>query len=179
MEKMIRLILTSLKHFFYYLIGFLKSFNKLEVPTFSARISPGAKISTGVYSLGSCKIGRNVTIGKGTYINSGIINYADIGDYCSIAYDVKIGLSEHSLDAPSTSPIYMRNLHGDAKLADKDNVYARVGNHTWIGANAIILQGVEVGKNCVVAAGSVVTKNVPDFEVWGGVPAKKIKENKK
>lgn len=44
-----------------------------------------------------------------------------------------------------------------------------------IGANAIINYGVTIGKNCIIAAGAVVTKNVPDGEVWGGVPAKRIR----
>ena len=51
-------------------------------------------------------------------------------------------------------------------LSIKDNVY--------IGANATINYGVTIGNNCIIAAGAMVTKNVPDGEVWGGVPAKKI-----
>ena len=46
---------------------------------------------------------------------------------------------------------------------------------SWIGANAIILPGVTIGKNAVVGAGSVVTKNVPDFSVFAGAPARLIK----
>ena len=54
--------------------------------------------------------------------------------------------------------------HGEVEI--KDNVY--------IGANATINYGVTIGKNCIIAAGAVVTKNVPNGEVWGGVPAKRI-----
>ena len=46
----------------------------------------------------------------------------------------------------------------------------------WIASYAIILPGVTIGKNSVVGAGSVVTKDIPDYEVWAGVPAKKIKD---
>lgn len=50
-----------------------------------------------------------------------------------------------------------------------------IGHHCWIGTGAIILQGVKIGDGAVIAAGAVVTKNVPPYEVWGGVPAHFIK----
>ena len=53
-----------------------------------------------------------------------------------------------------------------------------IGNNVWIGANASIMAGVKVGNGCVIAAGSVVTKDIPDFSVVGGVPAKIIKNRK-
>lgn len=49
-----------------------------------------------------------------------------------------------------------------------------IDDNSFIGANATIMPNVYIGKNCVVAAGSIVTKNIPDNEVWGGIPAKKI-----
>lgn len=51
-----------------------------------------------------------------------------------------------------------------------------IGHHCWIGTGAIVLQGVKIGDGAVVAAGAVVTKDIPANEVWGGVPAKKIKD---
>lgn len=51
-----------------------------------------------------------------------------------------------------------------------------IGHHCWIGTGAIVLQGVKIGDGAVVAAGAVVTKDIPADEVWGGVPAKKIKD---
>ena len=50
-----------------------------------------------------------------------------------------------------------------------------VGNNVYIGTRSIIMPGVTIGNNCIIAAGSVVTKDVPDNSVWGGVPAKHIK----
>ena len=52
----------------------------------------------------------------------------------------------------------------------------RIGNDVWIGGNVTILPGVTIGNNVVVAAGAVVTKDVPDNNLVGGVPAKKIKD---
>ncbi|WP_058301360.1 acyltransferase [Gorillibacterium timonense] len=51
-----------------------------------------------------------------------------------------------------------------------------IGHHCWIGTGAIVLQGVTIGDGVVVAAGAVVTKDIPPFEVWGGVPAKFIRK---
>ncbi len=51
-----------------------------------------------------------------------------------------------------------------------------IGDDVWIGYGAQIMSGVTIGRGAVVAAGAVVTKDIPPYEVWGGVPAKKIKE---
>ena len=52
----------------------------------------------------------------------------------------------------------------------------RIGNDVWIGGNVTILPGVTIGNNVVVAAGAVVTKDIPDNTLVGGVPAKKLKD---
>lgn len=51
-----------------------------------------------------------------------------------------------------------------------------IGHHCWIGTGAIVLQGVTIGDGAVVAAGAVVTKDIPPYEVWGGVPARFIRK---
>ena len=53
----------------------------------------------------------------------------------------------------------------------------KIGNHVWIGANVTILKGVSIGDGSIVAAGSVVTKSIPEACLAAGVPAKVIKEN--
>ncbi|MDD3003028.1 MAG: DapH/DapD/GlmU-related protein, partial [Candidatus Shapirobacteria bacterium] len=53
-----------------------------------------------------------------------------------------------------------------------------IGDYVFIGPRAIILPDIKIGKGAVVAAGAVVTKDIPDFEIWAGVPAKKIGDRK-
>lgn len=54
-----------------------------------------------------------------------------------------------------------------------------IGKNVWIGANAVILRGVSIGDGAIIAAGAVVNHDIPAYEVWGGIPAKKIRELKK
>lgn len=53
-----------------------------------------------------------------------------------------------------------------------------IGNDVWIGSRVTILPGVHIGDGAVIGAGAVVTKNVPEYEVWGGNPAKYLKSRK-
>lgn len=64
----------------------------------------------------------------------------------------------------------------DDKKYTADFKPIEIGHHCWIGTGAIVLQGVKIGDGAVVAAGAVVTKDIPANEVWGGIPAKKIKD---
>ncbi|EJV0607116.1 CatB-related O-acetyltransferase [Vibrio parahaemolyticus] len=157
-----------------FIIGWFRNFFRVKNLSMSARVSYAADIEQGVYSLGNVVISKNVKIGKGTYINSGIVGSAIIGRYCSISYNVIIGLREHNYNFETMSPVKAMEKYGDPDLANKKNCPAVIGDNVWIGASVIILQGVTVGEGAVIGAGSVVTKNVPPLEVWAGVPAKKL-----
>lgn len=110
------------------------------------------------------KIGRETMINRGCrFIASWHKKDVEIviGDYCAIAPEVCFLAAGHDyrfLDLPDTA----------------DSI--RVGNYVWIGARSIVLQGVTIGDGAVVAAGSVVTRNVEPYTVVGGVPAKLIKK---
>ena len=109
--------------------------------------------------------GKNIIFGKDVFVNSGC-HFQDqggitIGDSSLIGHNVVLATINHDLDP--------RN--------NRKNHYApiTIGNHVWIGSNATILPGVTLGDWSVVAAGAVVTKDVPPYTVVGGVPAKVLR----
>lgn len=120
-----------------------------------------------------------VTIGKGTYgpIWVGACNEENrvvIGNYCSIAGSVKFMVSaEHDMERISTYPFARIFFGGEAEGKSKGDIV--VEDDVWIGENAMILSGVHIGQGAVVAAGAIVTKNVPPYAVVGGAPAKVLK----
>ena len=141
----------------------------------SAEIGRGVKIEKNAEYIGDVKISFGSTVGKGSYINSGIIQNTSIGEYCSIAYGVMIGLREHDHSFITTSPILARLKYGNPELANLARKRTYIHNGVWIGANCVIRQGVTIGEGAVIGAGSVVLKNVPDGEIWAGNPARRIK----
>lgn len=119
---------------------------------------------------------QNVKIGDYTYINSGYLyDQVEIGKYCSLAHQVCIAPGEHYLDRLSTYPVKTRTLGQGWDNVFPDKKRTRIGNDVWIGSHATILSGVQVGNGAVIAAGAVVTKDVPAYAVVGGVPAKVLK----
>ena len=143
--------------------------------------SQNTNINPNVHILENCII-NNSEISSYTYVGKNcLIQNARIGKFCSIANDVLIGLGNHPLDFFSTSPLFYSKSNPlnielvliNSNFEEYKPVY--IGNDVWIGANTIILDGVEIGDGCVIAAGSVVTKNVKSYSIVGGVPAKLIK----
>ncbi|PHR24088.1 MAG: acetyltransferase [Desulfotalea sp.] len=135
-----------------------------------------------------------ITIGNGSLISKGSVIQAKngplfIGDECDIGAHViitsisaitlennvliagncYIGGARYNLD-DLTTPIMYQGIYSRGPIT--------IGANTWIGASAIILDGVTIGKGCVVGAGSVVTKDVPDYAIVVGSPAKVIKSRK-
>lgn len=158
----------------YYLAGNLRAGAKGVRVGRGARISPHARLDR-VYAIGAVTIGRDVWLGQGSYVGSGWIMSGRIGQWCSIGYDVLIGPSEHDLDAPTTSPVHAI-VEGAAELVGALHVPPPVlEDEVWVGARVVILRGVRIGHGAVIAAGGVVTKDVPAMEIWGGVPARFIR----
>lgn len=109
--------------------------------------------------------GKNITIGKDVFINSGC-HFQDqggieIGDGALIGHNVVLATINHDLNPKE----------------NRKNHYAaiKIGTHVWIGSNATVLPGVTIGDYAVVAAGAVVTRDVPAMTVVGGVPAGVLK----
>ena len=107
--------------------------------------------------------------------------HAIIGSFCSIGPGVKIGLGSHPTNLIASSPIFYSTskVVNNMNWVDRDyhdefsNV--RIEDNVWVGANAYIMNDVEIGEGAICAAGSVVTKNVPPYAIVGGVPARVIK----
>lgn len=134
-----------------------------------------------VFKISGVRIGRGVTIHMGCkfFEPKGVIIGDDtkignnafldgrapliIGKHVDLASEVMIFNSEHDLDSPEFKAV---------------NAQVRIGDYCFIGPRAIILPGIDIGKGAVVAAGAVVTKDVPDFKIAGGVPAVIIGERK-
>ena len=115
----------------------------------------------------NCDNGKNIHVGNNFLANYNVtildIREVFIGNDVMIAPNVLITTVNHPLN-----PAGRRKHLGIAKPV-------KIGNDVWIGANVTILPGVEIGNNVVIAAGAVVTKNIPDNSLVGGVPAKLIK----
>ncbi|EPR69959.1 CatB-related O-acetyltransferase [Cyclobacterium qasimii] len=106
----------------------------------------------------------------------------NIGKFCSISRNVNCGLPSHPTHFISTSPIFFSPnnstgtnwVKGD-KLYDDLPSPINIGNDVWIGMNVSITSGINIGDGAVIAAHSVVTKDVPPYSIVGGVPAKILK----
>jgi acetyltransferase-like isoleucine patch superfamily enzyme len=144
-------------------------------------IDQNSKIAIHSRLMNKCIV-NNSQIDSYTYIgNNCIIQNTTIGKFCSIANDVLIGLGKHPIDNFSTSPLFYRvNNPLKIKLVNSNSDFKEylpvvIGNDVWIGARAIILDGVTVGHGAIIAANSVVTKDVPPYAIVGGIPTKIIK----
>lgn len=157
---------------------------------FLARHLPG---SFSPYSLGSGKIrrlcakgmfkhcGKNVNIEHGAFFGGG--REIEIGNNSAIGLNARISgplaIGDDVMMGPNVS-IYTQNhetenIYKPMRLQTAPKEKVMIGNDCWIGANAVILPGVTVGNGVIIGAGAVVTRDVPDYAVVGGVPAKIIK----
>lgn len=113
---------------------------------------------------------KRIQIGKGCFINSGVRFACVPGSTITLGNHVQVG--PRCLFETRNHSLVLIDDHkrgGQAKsIIVEDNV--------WIAANAIILPGIQIGKGSVVAAGAVVTKNVPPYTLVGGVPARVLKQ---
>lgn len=126
---------------------------------------------------------ENVVLGDYSYTGPHcIIQNARIGKFSNIAAMVRIGPTDHPMDRATQHHFtYRRIMYGldrvddDAFFQRRKNRGVAIGHDTWLGHGAIVMSGVNVGIGAVIGAGAVVTKDVPDYGVAVGVPAKTIK----
>lgn len=121
------------------------------------------------------RLGRYTYVGRQAYLNLVVA-----GSFCSIGPSVLAGLGEHPVDLGTTSPaFYSTRKQCGATFARSDCFPERrpvvIGNDVWIGARAFLRDGVTIGDGAIVAAGAVVTHDVPPYAIVGGTPAKLIR----
>lgn len=116
-------------------------------------------------------IGNHVSIGDGTLFMTTRAKVI-IKDHVMFAPRVTVITGGHRTDVPDR---FMDSIREDEKRPEDDQDIIFAGDN-WIGANATILKGVTIGQGAVVAAGAVVTKDVPPYSYVGGVPAHVIKK---
>ena len=119
--------------------------------------------------------GKHISVGDDVFINGNCTfqdsNLITLGDRVIIAPDTKLYCGAHALDANKR---FGSRPDGSKYLITYTKPIS-IGNDVWIGGNVTIIGGVHIGNNVIVAAGAVVTKNVPDNTIVGGVPAKTIR----
>lgn len=125
----------------------------------------------------------NVSLGDYSYVGGDCkVMNATIGKFVSIGPSVWIGgLPSHPLHLKSTFPgFYQKDssfygIEPEYEYTEPEFKHVTIGNDVWIGARAMIMDGVAIGDGAVIAAGAVVTKDVPPYAIVGGVPAKILK----
>ena len=139
---------------------------RMDTPPYR-RFSLGQKSVIESYSCINNAVG-DVVIGNHTRIglHNTIIGPVTIGSHVNLAQGITVTALNHNFEAPE-------------RRIDEQGVSTQqviIGDDIWIGANAVVLPGVTVGNHCVIAAGAVVTKDVPPHSLVAGVPAKIIKQ---
>lgn len=155
----------------YFIAKLLKKINlpaikssKLDKPSFIGSYSHIVCSEIGSYSY----IGSNCTIVD-----------VNIGKFCSIADNCIIGGASHPINWLSTSPVFHEgknilktNFSRHQFVTTKKTI---IENDVWIGNNVLIKSGVHISNGAIIGMGSVVTKDIGEYEIWGGNPAKLIR----
>ena len=141
-----------------------------------------------------CRLGRYSAVGERTVLREVTLGdfsyferqaeaiYADIGKFCSIAANTRINALEHPLERASTHKVsyrpneYFRWMKVDGEFRERRrSKRVVIGNDVWIGHGAVILPGIRIGHGAVIGANAVVTRDVGDYEIRAGVPARLIR----
>ncbi|WP_394242058.1 acyltransferase [Halopseudomonas laoshanensis] len=121
------------------------------------------------FTYGNISLGDNVFIASGAWFSSDRAKIK-IGSEVMFGPGVKILGGDHEFKN-TEMPMFFAKKNPGKKQAD-----INISNDVWIGANAVILEGVQIGTGSIVGAGSLVAKDVESYSIYAGVPARKIKD---
>jgi acetyltransferase-like isoleucine patch superfamily enzyme len=138
-------------------------------------VEPHVRVSADAVVRG-CKIGGHTYIGANTYVAR-----TEIGRFCSIGPACRIGLGKHpTREFVSTSPVFFSMGRQCGTTFVQENAFCEsepivIGNDVLISANVVVLDGVTIGNGAIIGAGAVVVSDVPNYAVYGGVPARLLR----
>lgn len=175
----IKCVYLGLKSIYFYVFLKLKYGNNITLSiinsikgSFDIDLASNANLDIGSFMMtaGPCYLkvldGANLNIGDRVFFNHNFsvtcAKEIKIGSNCTIANNVVIVDHDHKY-----------GKHGIVEGLNSSAI--KICNNVWLGANVIVLKGVTIGEGAVVAAGAVVRTDIPAYELWGGVPARKIK----
>ena len=155
---------------FYYMTRLM---NRRPASIYQSTISKYASIGNGAQIYKS-------SVGRYSYIHNSKVIDASVGQFCSIAGECTIGGGAHPITCVSTSPVFYSDknvLHTTFfKRNFEEYVHTEIGNDVWIGSRCLIKGGAKIGNGAIIGMGSVVTHDVPPYEIWAGNPAKFIRK---
>jgi UDP-2-acetamido-3-amino-2,3-dideoxy-glucuronate N-acetyltransferase len=138
-----------------------------------AQIGEGSRVWHFVHVCGGAKIGRGVSLGQNVFVGNRVV----IGDHCKVQNNVSVYDNVTLEDGVFCGPsMVFTNVHNPRSLVERKDEYrdTRVGRGATLGANCTVVCGSTIGAYAFVGAGAVVTRDVPDFALMVGVPARQI-----
>lgn len=164
-----------IKKILYYFLNSVESTDKVSFSGFSRGMQNVVfegknAVADGCNFSGTIKIGYATTLGYRNLISGTVM----IGKYCQLGFDVALHATNHPLHYMTTY-INQNLFKGELKQLKQENNII-IGHDVWIGHGVIVLGNVTIGNGAIIAAGSVVTKDVPAYTIVAGVPAKEIRK---
>ena len=162
--RMLAAMLTRMRALYWHVV-YLGLRSRYEVdPTFRFN---GAGVQ--LYGDGRIVLGPGSYIGEYSSIQAARDHQVRIGRVCRISHNVRV----YTETADADTDFRASKAQPESARAD-----VSIGDGAWIGANVFIGPGISIGANAVVGANSVVTHNIPEGEIWGGVPARRIRSKR-
>jgi acetyltransferase-like isoleucine patch superfamily enzyme len=175
-----QILINTFSEWILWIIRLLKNFRTYH--RLNIRICAGTKVIQsqleGNNYIGPHAVLNQVELGRFSYVaHSTRISNAQIGRFCSIGMQVLIGPGRHPTHFISSHPFFYSPHHEANQCNSHDGGFEEtnrvtIGHDVWIGAKCIVLDGVTIGHGAIIAAGAVVTKDIPPYTIAAGIPAK-------